>query len=256
MNIKTISFIVAGFILLLLIWGSYFVIDPGKVGVTFNKLTGKTDVSEQGLHGKLPIMTDVYEYDVRTQKDSLASESASKDLQKVNIQADINYHLKYENVNKIHTKIGPNYADRVIHPTVFECVKAASAKFNVEEIITKREVLKTDIENTLKDKLAEYDIVLENVNLVEMKFDPKFDEAVENKQIESQKVQASEFIRQRAMKEKEASILQAQGEAEKQKLLAKSTSKDVIALKWIEKWNGQLPQYMLGKDSNMMIMQK
>jgi regulator of protease activity HflC (stomatin/prohibitin superfamily) len=248
--------IILGVIVLFLVWGSYFVIEPGNVGVTFNKLTGKTNVSEQGIHGKLPIITDVYEYDVRTQKDSLASESSSKDLQKVSIQADINYHLNYENVNRIHTKIGPDYANRVIHPTVYECVKAASAKFNVEEIITKRETLKTDIENTLKEKLTQYDILVENVNLVEIKFDPKFDSAVEDKQIESQRVQASEFIRQRAMKEKEASILQAQGEAEKQKLLAKSTSKDVIALKWIEKWNGQLPQYMFGKDSNMMLMQK
>ena len=68
-----------------------------------------------------------------------------------------------------------------------------------------------------------------------------------------QQIKTAEFNRQKAEKEKQTTILQAQAEAEKQRLLAQSTSKDVVDLKWIEKWNGILPQMMGGNGMIPMV---
>ena len=54
----------------------------------------------------------------------------------------LNYHLNPADVNKIYQQLGPDYADRVIAPTIQESVKASVAKYNAEELITKRAIVK------------------------------------------------------------------------------------------------------------------
>jgi regulator of protease activity HflC (stomatin/prohibitin superfamily) len=250
---KLIGFGIALAIALMLAFSTFFTVDPGAVGVTFNRLTGKTEVCEQGVHGKIPLITAVWEYDVRTQKDELEAQSSSKDLQSVKISLAVNYHLLYDKVNEIHTKVGPDYANRVIHPAVFESVKAASALFPVEQIIVQRETLKGLIEKALGERLTAYHVVLESVNLVNIEFDPEFSKAVESKQIEEQKIKTAQYQRLQAEEYKKKTILEAEAESQSQRLLALATTKDVIALKMIEKWDGQMPQIMTGGGSNMLM---
>lgn len=54
----------------------------------------------------------------------------------------------------------------------------------------------------------------------------------------------------------EAAIEKARGEAESNKLLAQSVAQNpaLVQLKWIEKWNGQLPQYQAGAGNTMVQM--
>jgi len=54
----------------------------------------------------------------------------------------------------------------------------------------------------------------------------------------------------------DAIIEKARGEAEANKLLAQSVAQNpaLVQLKWIEKWNGQLPQYQAGNGSTMVQM--
>jgi len=124
---------------LILTCGSCYTVGAGVVGVTFNRITGATDAYSQGLHFKLPIVTDVVKFDVKTQKETIDADSASKDLQKVFVKVVINYHLDYEKVNNLYVKVGRDYADKVLHPAVNESVKASVSQYPVEEIIVKRE---------------------------------------------------------------------------------------------------------------------
>ena len=57
-----------------------------------------------------------------------------------------------------------------------------------------------------------------------------------------------EFIVQQAEKAK------AEAEAESQRLLRLATSKEVVSLKWIEKWDGKLPEIMSGKDGAALLI--
>ena len=233
---------------------SCFNVSAGEVGVTFNSITGTTESYSQGMYTKLPFVTSVVDFDVKTIKlDVKPADSASKDLQKVYVHVVLNYHLDYTKVNTLYVKVGKDYQDKVIVPAVNESVKATTAQFPVEDIIIKREKVKESIEELLKGRLKVYDIILESVNLVDINFDPGFAKVVEEKQIEEQKIKTAEYKRQQAEKEKQTTILEAQAEAEKQRLLSIAVTKDVIALKYLEKWNGVLPVYMMGGNSSMLI---
>jgi len=233
--------------------GSFFSVGAGVVGVTFNSITGSTAAFSQGMYFKIPIVTSVIKFDVKTQREDIQADSASKDLQKVKVFVAINYHLDYLKVNELYVKVGRDFNDKVIHPAVNESVKASVAQFPVEEIIVKREDVKMLIEKSLKDRLAIYNIILESVNLVNIAFDDEFNKVVEQKQIEEQKIKTAEYIKKQAAQKKQATILEAEGEARKQELLRATISKDTVMMKWIDKWDGKLPTYMVGDKTLMTI---
>jgi len=245
---------VIGLILTLVIGcGSCFTVGAGVVGVTFNSITGSTASYSQGTYLKLPLVVDVVKFDVKTQRENIKADSASKDLQKVLVSVVVNYHLDYKKVNDLYVKVGKDYVEKVIHPAVNESVKASVAQFPVEEIIVKREDVKALIEKSLAERLKEYNIILESVNLVNISFDAEFNRVVEEKQIEEQKIKTAEYKKRQAEQNKAATILEAEGEARKQELLRATISKDTVMMKWIDKWDGKLPTYMMGEKSMMMI---
>jgi regulator of protease activity HflC (stomatin/prohibitin superfamily) len=233
---------------------SFFVVEVGFVGVRINILSGQTKSFPQGTYLKLPLIHQVVNYDVKTQKQEIEADSASKDLQTVRAKIVVNFRPVYEKVNDIHIKIGKDYFVKVVYPAIQEVSKTAISKLPVENIIVERENLRAAIEENLRKKIEEYNIIIENVNIVDIQFTAEFNRVVEEKQIEEQKVKKIQYQRMQAEEEKKRVILLAEAEAQKQKLLRDSSNQTVINLKWIEKWDGHLPQYMLGDKSNSMIM--
>jgi regulator of protease activity HflC (stomatin/prohibitin superfamily) len=95
--------------------------------------------------------------------------------------------------------------------------------------------------------------MVESVNLVDIDFTPEFNKVVEEKQIEEQKIRTAQYVRMQAEENKKTEILKAEAEATKQRLLQQSATREVVNLKWIEKWNGVLPQVNAGKDTMLIV---
>ncbi|MEK6793948.1 MAG: prohibitin family protein [Spirochaetota bacterium] len=228
-----------------------YVVEPGEVGVEV--LFGSVQrYTENGLHFKNPL-AGVIVFDVKTRREEQKSEGASQDLQLVTVEAIVNYRLEASRIPDLYSKVGSDYAHKVLIPAIQEGVKAATARYKVEEIIVKRHQLKEEIIATLKSKLSNYYMILEDVNIQDIDFSPEFNKVVEEKQIEEQKIKTAEYRRQQAEQDKQRVILEGQAEAEKQRLLKISTSREVVDLKWIEKWNGVLPQTMMGNNAVPMV---
>lgn len=245
-----------GLLIMALIFKPFFIVSAGEVGVTFNRFTGTTMSYSQGTHFRIPLIQAVHDFDVKTQRIDIDAHSASKDLQKVHVIAMLNSHLDYQKVNDLFVKVGEDYKEKVVEPATQEVIKAETAKFPVDEIIVRREMLKDGIEKALREKLIAYNIILENVNLVNIDFDEEFNKVVEQKQIEEQKIKTAEYQKRQALEYKEKTILEAQAEAEKQRLMKTNVNESIIALEWIKKWNGTLPQTVLGDKSVMMVNPK
>jgi regulator of protease activity HflC (stomatin/prohibitin superfamily) len=68
----------------------------------------------------------------------------------------LNYHISPSQANIIYQQLGADYADRIIAPTIQESVKASVAKFNAEDLITKRATAKAVIDQMCCPKLQHY----------------------------------------------------------------------------------------------------
>ncbi|MCK9594214.1 MAG: prohibitin family protein [Candidatus Omnitrophica bacterium] len=249
--IKTGVFVVA----LVIFFGSFYVIGVGQVGVIFNQATGQTKSVQSGFNLKMPVIEQLSVFDIRTQRIDIVEDCASKDLQLVRMKTVINYHLDYTKVNEIFTKVGRDYTDKIIIPITNEIAKSLVSQYTVENIIVKRAELKDAIEVALRVKLGEYFIVIESVNLVNVDFTPEFNRIVEAKQIEEQKIKTAEYKKMQAAQNKEAVILEAEGESKRQELIKATVNPQIVSLEWIKKWDGKLPVTMLGDKTVMMVNQ-
>jgi regulator of protease activity HflC (stomatin/prohibitin superfamily) len=203
--------------------------------------------------------------EVRTQKVVENAASASKDLQDVSTQVALNYHLNPDRAQIVYQRLGFDYGNRVITPAIQESVKQVTARFNAEELITKRETVKNQIEEQIKARLAPYNIIVDAISITEFQFSQQFRTAVEAKveaqqralqaqnelrriQIEAQQNEAKAIGEQkaniaRAEGIKQSNVLQAEGEAQAITIIDQQLRNNPSYLEWLKttKWDGILP---------------
>lgn len=245
---------VVGLVLLFLviILMPFTIVGAGERGVIFSRLSGVEDtVLSEGFHFRIPVVQNIIKMDVRVQKDEVSTEAGTKDLQVVRMKVVTNYHLDPAEVNTLYQEVGKDYLEKVVIPAVHESVKSATANFNAEELLTKRPKVKSQIKESLTKRLATFNIILDDMSLIDIGFSKEFDKAIEAKQVAEQDAKKAVYLAQKAENEAKARINQARGESTAQKLLSQSITTDILKLREIEaqlkgiaKWNGILPTYM------------
>ncbi|MBO0347696.1 prohibitin family protein [Phormidium pseudopriestleyi FRX01] len=226
----------------------FVIINAGERGVVMKFGKVQEDILDEGIHGIIPLVTRVETLSVRVQKDELKADAASKDLQYVTINVALNWRVDATKVNTVYQTIGDEtqIVNLIISPAVSEVVKAATAKNNAEEIITRRGELKEEIDSDIRERLANYGVLVDAISLVNIEFSPEFAKAIEAKQIAEQEARRASFIAQKAEQEAFADINRAKGQAESQRLLRENLTPSILQKEAIEKWNGQFPMVMGG----------
>ncbi|WP_286743125.1 prohibitin family protein [Aquabacterium sp. UBA2148] len=228
------------------------VISAGERGIktTF----GKADdaVYEPGIHFKVPLAQTMHVMDVRLQKGEGEGDAASRDLQSVHTRIAINYHLDPKHAVEVFRNIGPTTdiaADRIIIPAAQEAVKAVTARFTAEELVTRRTEVRDAIGALLREKMMRHGLVLDEFAIVNFAFSRSFAEAIEAKvKAEQEKLKAERDL-QRIEVEAKQKVASAKAEADALALQRQQITPDLLALRKIEnereairKWDGNLPQ--------------
>lgn len=228
----------------------FVIVDAGERGVLMEFGQVQKQILDEGLHMIIPVVNTVEKLSVRVQKQEISAEASSKDLQDVFADVALNWHIIPEEVNLIFQQIGnlPDIVERIINPAVEEVLKAVMAQYTAEEIITNRGEVKSNVDAALSTRLGSYHIAVDDISLVHVHFSKRFGEAVEAKQIAEQEAKRAEFIALKAVKEAEAKVNMAKGEAEAYGLLRDGLTPELLQKQAIEKWNGSLP-LIVGKES-------
>jgi len=240
---------VVGFVILILLFMTFYTVPAGERGVLLTFGKPSMDAVNEGLHFKIPFAQKVKKLEVRTTKIETDADSASKDLQDIQTIVALNYHLSPEEVPLLYQGIGLAFQQRIIDPAIQESVKAVTARFTAEELITRRSEVRTQIQEALRERLIKSYIVVDDLNIVNFQFSEEFDKAIEQKVTAEQQALKAERDLERIIIEKEQIITQAQAEAESLRLQKQQITPDLIELRKIEvqrlaieKWNGILPK--------------
>ncbi len=204
--------------------------------------------------------------DVRVQKTETETEAASKDMQMVHTIVAINWHLDPTVVQQTFARVGDedDIVAHVLNPAVSETLKAATAQLTAEEILAKRIELKHNIDTMLAARLKQYNVMVDDVSLVNLKFSEHYSNAIEQKQVAEQRSQQAEYEAKqaevdaraavaRARGEAQSSLERAKGEAQSKTLLNHTLTPEILQLEYYKKWNGALPTFMGGSNSGMLL---
>jgi len=250
--------------LIILLVGSLLVLSQGIVivpsGMRGIVLTwgSVTNVLGEGLHFVTPLVQQVVFMDVTIQKVETSESTASKDLQEVTTTIAVNYRVIPDRAGDVYRILRKEYEYRVIRPNIEESIKATTALFEAEELITKRETVKAKFKEILSQRLAQYHIEVLATSIVDFQFSPEFSKAIEAKVTAQQRALEAknklEQIRYEAQQkviqaeaEANATIARAKAQAEAVRLIRESLTADYLTYIAIEKWNGVLPYFFGGE---------
>ena len=252
---------IVGAIIVLIIIGvvvgsAVSIVDAGFRGVLlhWNAVELNQPPLEEGLHFIVPFQDSVVPIEVRTLKYTKSTTSASQDLQTVSTEITVNYKPEPNSVHYLYKEVGLDYENRIIQPTVEEVVKQVTANYDAEELITKRPLVKSDIEVEIAKRLGSFNISTDTVSITDFQFSPLFAQAVEAKvEAEQRALQAENDLRRievearqfeaQAVGIAQANIAEAQGEAEAINIINQALANNPYYLEWLktQAWDGQLP---------------
>jgi len=259
-NFGKVKGIVIGIIVLIIIGvviaASAQIVDSGHRGVLlhWNAVDVSAPPLDEGLHFVVPFQDAIVNMEVRTLKFVKDTSSASKDLQTVSTEVTVNYRPNPNSVNVLYKEVGLEYESRIIQPAVEEVVKQVTARYNAEELITKRPQVKADIEEEITTRLNIFNINTDVISITDFQFSALFARAIESKVEAEQKAQKAENdlirieveARQLAAQAEgtaQANIAEASGEAEAIRIINEALSQNPFYLEWLktQAWDGRLP---------------
>lgn len=266
---RTIIGLGIGFVLLILAGLSIVTIDAGHVGVIKRFGAVEDRLFMPGLHFIMPLVESVDEIDTRLDGIDATAASASRDLQTVTTKVSIQYALLPILVPAMVNDLGSRQklAETVIAKAIQESVKASTARYNAEELITKRVEVKAAIQqsvigyinDTLKDKELTNLAEIANMSITDFQFSDDFNDAIEAKvkteqdalriEIEKrQRITRAEAAKREVELNADAAAYKTTAEAKaradaiNQEGEALRANPSVIQLRIAEKWDGVLPR--------------
>lgn len=230
------------------LYSSFTIVPAGHVGVQITLGEVNQAVLNEGAQLVNPI-SNIKHVDVRLARANLNNASAgTKDIQQVHTDIVINYRMSPAKVPHIYKEFGLDVDTKVLGPAINESFKSAVGHYTSEELITKRDAVNADIMARLSEKLAPFNIVVNNVSLVNFGFSKAYQEAIEQKVIATQAKLRADQDYERIQVEAKSRIAQAKGEAEAIAIQASAIQHQggaaYVQLQAIEKWDGKLPSVM------------
>jgi regulator of protease activity HflC (stomatin/prohibitin superfamily) len=237
------------------------VVPAGHRAVVFDRFKGlQTTPLKEGMNFIVPMLQEATLVDVRVQKAEFDSTAASKDLQSVHTKVALNFLALPDQVAEIYRNYGLGVTEKVIHPAVQEALKAATARYTAEELITRREEVKQQIHQILEKHMATANLKLVETYITDFEFSTEFARAIESKQIAEQQALKARRDLDRIKIEAEQKLAGARAEAEGLKLQKEAITPALLELRKIdaqrlaiEKWDGRMPTTMLGGGSTPLL---
>lgn len=230
--------------LLLVIPGTLTTIATGEVGIktTWGKITN-TNMKE-GIQFKFP-WQKVIKMNIKVQKyeNETAMETSTKDMQMVNsVIVSVNYQLDENRVTDMYRQVGENYNYVILEPAIQESIKSAISQYNAEELVTNRNEVSDKILETLLTKVDSYGLDIISVSLKNFDFSDEYNQSIERKTIAEQNALTAEQELKTSEANAKKKIIEAEADAQANKIKNSTITDNILTQEFIEKWNGELPK--------------
>ncbi|QYR21421.1 prohibitin family protein [Paenibacillus sp. sptzw28] len=249
LNVKPfITFAVVAVIAVIIGFNGFATVQYGNVGLykTFGKLND--NILAPGIHMKIPFIQTIIQVNTQVTKAETDTSASSKDLQPVSTHVAVNYSVNKAAAYNLMNNVGGSFDSIIVGPAIQEIVKEVTARYPAEDLIAKRDVVAGEVREHLTTRLAKYDLIVNDINIVNFKFSDAFNQSIEAKQVAQQQALKAENDLKRVQIEAKQKVAQAQAEAESLKLKKLEVTPELVQLKQIEvqekaleKWDGKLP---------------
>jgi regulator of protease activity HflC (stomatin/prohibitin superfamily) len=272
------------FVLLMLVNLTLVKVGGQEVGVVVTPSGVSKDELKTGWHIVAPwntvAMMDktvwVYTLTSNPKEGAKASDDAiwapTSDGIKMGFDISVNWHIDADEASWIYANISGDQdkdgryhwiEENIIRPAIKSIMPLTVSRFTpIECYSEKRNDIQNMVQNALKKELHSSRIVVDMSQIREVYYNKDYEASINAKKLAEQEVlrlvqvtkQKEEQLKQADI-DKNMAIAKAEGEAKSLQIKGDAINKNpkIVQLEWINKWDGSLPNYMMGGGQNVML---
>ena len=232
--LRLIGLGVAAFLLVILFFNSVTRVGTGRVGVLtlFGRVTGET--LGEGIHVINPLKTN-NEMSIQTQTIKESANVPSSEGLMMSLDTSLIYHLNPDRAAEVFQKIGADYENVVVEPTLRSAIREATASHSANALYTgEREMVAKQVYDQLTAALSRRGLTVENVLLRDIQLPATLKAAIEAKQQAEQESLAMNFRLQKETQEAQRKRIEAAGVRDFQQIVAQGITPSLLEWKGIE----------------------
>jgi len=236
---KTIMpLILLGIVAIIFLSKSTVNIGAGEAGVLWKRFDGGVVTDQpplgEGFHIVAP-WNNVIVYEVRQQELYETMKVLSSNGLDILLETSTWFLPQANDLGHLHQKLGQNYIERVIKPTLRSAARSVVGRYTPEQLYSsKRDIIQSEIFEESKKILDNQYVDLVSVLVRDVTLPPTIKDAIERKLKQEQESLEYEFKLVTAEKEAEKVRIEAQGKADANRLLNSSLSDNILRDKGIE----------------------
>jgi prohibitin 1 len=232
--LRLIGLGILGFVLVVLFFSAVTRVGTGHVGVLtlFGRVTGET--LGEGIHLINPLKTN-NELSIQTQTIKESANVPSSEGLMMNLDTSLIYHLNPDRAAEVFQKIGGDYENVVVEPTLRAAIREATASHTANALYTgEREMVAKQVYDQLTSQLNQRGLTVENVLLRDIQLPATLKAAIEAKQQAEQESLAMNFRLQKETQEAQRKRIEAAGVRDFQQIVAQGITPSLLEWKGIE----------------------
>ena len=231
------------------------VVDTGQRGIKTRFGEVVSESLPEGLYFFNPITSTIVEMETRLQRFDGETASYTRDVQQADIKYTLNYRLQQNAAHLVYRDVGRQWEDRLIPQVVLGTLKEVVGKWDAVDLISNRDKAATTAFEQIRGNLAERNVEVTRFEITDISYTTEFENSVEQKVIAQQKAIEEQNRTKQIEEQARQKVLSAEAEAKSIQIRAQALEQNAKLVEWeaVQKWNGVLPQYMLGSGTTPFI---
>lgn len=256
---KLITFGILWFLFLIALFSSFFTVEPWELVMIKYLGSIQPVVYTEWFYWKNPFLWKVITMNLRSNKIEDNATASTKDLQSVSTSVSITYQITKEWAMEVYRRFWDDnaIATNVVIPNIKEAIRSVVANYKADELVTKRAEVSSTIHEKLQLKLNEFWMQVSDINIQDIRFSDQFNQSIEAKVKAEQDALTKKNQLEQTKYEAEQQIVRAKAEAETIRIQAEAVKSqwgaEYVQLKWIERWDGKLPQTSLWDNTTALL---
>lgn len=229
-------------------------VEEGSRGL--KKVWGKVDERplDPGLYFYNFVSSSIFEMSVREEKLEIRTSAFTKDTQTVDVEIAVTFYPDPAKIVELYSQFGLHWPSKVIAPAILGSIKDSIGQYVADDLISKREVVKQSAETELRDALEKRSVKMTRLDITNLDFQDAYEHAVESKVVAIQRAHESKNKTVQVEEQAKQTVMSAQAEAESMRIRSQALSqnKSLVDYEAVQKWDGKLPQIIMGGSVPMM----
>lgn len=223
-------------------------IDTGYRGIEtrFGEIQGQP--LPEGLYFFNPFTSKITEIDVREQKIEGQAVSYTRDTQRVDITFAVTVSPDPSQIHVLYKEFGFDWDKKIIPQVIQGAIKDVVGRYIADDLVGKRDEARSAAENELQKNLESRHIRVTRLDFANLDFDDAYEKAVEAKVVAVQKASEAKNKTVEVEEQAKQKVIAAEAEAKSMSIRSQALTqnKGLIEYEAVQKWDGKLPEYMLG----------